>query len=190
MDYTKTYNMLMKSFFGKNLDCAERDNLKRRGFTVRRLRTRYHDLISNVSQPQNGIFETIGHKSECSCEETAWKMLSGYVSVDKEGRDLSLDVAVARERYASHYNGNQRANVDLDAAIYRCSRIEEKVLECIRNIGEMVLYSGKFELDQNYLFEYFCDKNILSLLVSIATFSPNNNISAGSNRYFSGVAYR
>ena len=142
---------------------------RRRGFTLRRLRSIYHELLSLVEvQKSSGSIN----------DRLAWKLLSAYVSIDKEGVSLSMDLSVARERAVQ--NVRIENDIDLDAAVRRARKVENRVVECIRKICEMCVYGEQFDFNSNFLFEYFCDKNILMLLVEMFAFESS---SKGENQF-------
>lgn len=93
----------------------------------------------------------------------AWRVLSCFPSPDKEGRKgISSKNAFA-----------QRGEME-SKALSEVRRIESRVVEIIRSVGEIVVFCEQnIHLEQSqYVFEYFCDANLLALLVDIVMSKP------------------
>jgi hypothetical protein len=84
----------------------------------------------------------------------AFRMLAATRSPDKEGD--SLGAVASRDDY-------------IVAALSSAKKIESRVVETIKEIGEVVVNSERTTSDirGDSVFEYFCEKSILSLLVEI-----------------------
>ena len=166
--YDAIYDFILDliSFEGQGPLDATSIEFRKRGFTLRRLRSTYEELLSLIEAKESGRGNN---------DRLAWKLLSAYVSVDKEGVSLSMDLSVARERAVQ--NISVEDDISLDAAIRRAKVIEGRLIECIRKICEMCVYGEQFDFNCNFLFEYFCDKNMLMLLVELFAFdsSPQQN---------------
>lgn len=85
----------------------------------------------------------------------AFRMLAATRSPDKEGDNLGA--VASRDDY-------------IVAAMSSAKKIEGRVVEIINDIGEVVVNAEGTEADirGDSVFEYFCEKSILSLLVDIA----------------------
>lgn len=84
----------------------------------------------------------------------AFRMLSATKSPDKEGDHLGG--AATRDDY-------------IVAAMSSAKKVENRVVDIIKEIGEIVVHAGRTMSDMkgDSVFEYFCEKNLLSLLVDI-----------------------
>jgi hypothetical protein len=85
----------------------------------------------------------------------AFRMLAAIRSPDKEGD--TVEVAAMRDDCIA-------------AALSSAKRIESRVVGIIKDIGEIVVNTkrSKSDVRGDPVFEYFCEKSILSLLVDIA----------------------
>lgn len=175
------------AFYGfiTNLFHLNVDEFERRGFTSKNLRSKYAELLDLIIDEEEITFLDCGEDiqyqdadaTQRGIDVKAWKLLSAYVSADREGVSLSMDLSFLRERMSSF---------EVDKAVHRLRKVETRVIECIRIICEMCIYGEDFALKSNdhFLFEYFCDKNIVSLLVDIASCSPSS--CKEGNRYRMG----
>jgi len=104
-----------------------------------------------------------GEGSDRSLQETAFRVLSATPALDKDNGDNGGAVAVRDSATAS--------------ALSKARSIESKVVELVRAIGEVVAdgdQSSGTSIRSDAVFEYFCEKNMLSLLVDIATAKPSD----------------
>jgi protein CLEC16A len=83
----------------------------------------------------------------------AFRMLAATKSPDKEGDHLG---SAARDDY-------------IVAAMSSAKKVENRVVEILEEIGEIVVHAERTTSDirGDSVFEYFCEKNILSLIVDI-----------------------
>jgi hypothetical protein len=123
------------------------------------------------------------------------------VKKEKEMRDLAAAfriLAATRSPDKEGFNFGAAANRD-DASVTAMSTarsIESKVVELICSIGEVVVNAeqtqGNSGTRTDPVFEYFCEKSILTLLVDIAKEKRYNNTwssSATGKSYFHGVVW-
>ena len=84
----------------------------------------------------------------------AFRMLAATKSPDKEGDHLG---AATRDEY-------------IVAAMSSAKKVENRVVEILEEIGEIVVHVERTATDirADPVFEYFCEKNILSLIADIA----------------------
>jgi hypothetical protein len=133
-----------------------------------------NDELENLNDSHKNSFNRKPEKREIAA---AFRILAATRSPDKEGGNFGA--AAVRD----------------DASVSALSvarSIEARVVELISSIGEVVVNGeqtqNKTHLRSDSVFEYFCEKNILSLLVEIAkeTRSFNN---ARSGSCFHGVVW-
>ena len=145
-------------------------------------RTKRSRIFTDDNAEDEISFETFHHPSANSLDSIkTWKHLS------------AAKTSPSREVDSSYSFSDNEAAV---AALIQARKVEARVVELIRSLGEVVVYG---EQRMNYVdkitrtvnsgneavFEYFCDKNILSLLVDIVQAKPNT----GSQSQYSGVVW-
>ena len=112
-----------------------------------------------ISSSEGG--ENNGSKS---LQETAFRVLSASAALDKDNGDNGGAVAVRDGATVS--------------ALFRARSVESKVVDIVRAIGEVVADSNVSDSDASIrsdaVFEYFCEKNMLSILVDIAKANPSD----------------
>lgn len=101
-----------------------------------------------------------------SLQETAFRFLSASAALDKDNGDNGGAVAVRDGATVS--------------ALFRARSVESKVIQLVRKIGEVVADSNVSDsgasIRSDAVFEYFCDKNMLSILVDIAKAKPSDGV--------------
>lgn len=100
--------------------------------------------------------------SSKSLQETAFRVLSATPALDKDNGDNGGAVAVRDSATVS--------------ALSKAKSLESRVVDIVRAIGEVVAdsdHSGS-SIRSDAVFEYFCEKNMLSLLVDIAKAKPSD----------------
>ena len=106
----------------------------------------------------------------------AWRILSVTRSPEKEGKGSTSALA-------------NRDDLSVQAIAF-AKRTEAKVVEMIRSIGEVVVFGEQNpHPSSSHIFEYFCDKNILPLLVEIVHSSPPQSFHSKLPYRFNGVTY-
>ena len=136
-------------------------------------------------------FELFAHASK-SYSDFDWKRLAATANVPPE----------------EHFQGVESStlnNNDADVAkLIHARKLEARVVELIRSIGEIVVYgeqrssemesqnkiSSEKRHNNEAVFEYFCDKNMLSLLVDIINAKPmHSNAPSKTERPYSGIIW-
>jgi len=160
-----------------NVADSELNDLHQPNFRTKRSR-----IFTDDNAEDEISFETFHHPSANSLDSIkTWKHLS------------ATKTSASREMDDSYSFSDNEAAV---ASLIQARKVEARVVELIRSLGEVVVYG---EQRINYVdkitrtvnsgneavFEYFCDKNILSLLVEIVQAKPNT----GSQSQYSGVVW-
>jgi Uncharacterised conserved protein. len=134
-----------------------------------------------------------------------WRHLSAATTANPT-TTATLDISTTHDNCNSDF---QIKETEFASLLIQARQIESRVVELIRSIGELVVYgeqrSNYMSLEKNIrsnnkkkkyskkqqcpsfhnglVFEYFCDKNILALLVDIVTAKPPSPPSSSSTTY-------
>lgn len=122
---------------------------------------RSEELQQTPNSPQRKRWSAGGTQQGTRDVSTAFHVLSATPAPDKEG-DNNTAVAI-------------RDNATV-SALSKARTIEAKVVDIIKEIGEIVAYGDQSgaSIRSDAVFEYFCEKNMLSLLVDIAKAKPSD----------------
>lgn len=157
-----------------------------------------HDLFLWISKRNIKLFRRI--LDEVNCNEAE------QVSMQRKRRSLSntfLSLAATRSTLAQYNNSQCVPSVydyfaTEEEAMNYCLDLEKQLVDVIRSIGELVVnaerlpqnlkqhdnaqYLSSDSLRSDEVFEYFCDKSILTWLVDIVKSAPlENNLNSDNN---------
>lgn len=160
-------------------------NFRRTDGLSRKVRSRSMDEEDEVT------FELFAAASSTNSSASIWRKLAA--SIDSSGETFGK---VA-----------QSSLVDNDisvAELIHARKLEARVVELIRSIGEIVVYGEKRTnvnstkggnkgsngtISNEAVFEYFCDKNMMSLLADIAKSKPSPGIQSEEKAQYSGIIW-
>ena len=154
---------------------------------VQNFRSNIKSMTSDIDQYQDEISFEAFHQPASNALESVqtWKSLAATQKLEaKPMDDYSFD-----------------DNEDAVAALIQARKLESRVVQLIKDLGEVVVYG---EQRQNYVdtfsktmkhgneavFDYFCDKNMLALLVDIVLTNPSNEIQdEDQEERYSGITW-
>lgn len=155
-------------------------------YSVHRLKGLYTELLIAVDVAGN---DSLGRRRYGGEQETPQRRKSSRTNEGDDGnvsdRNLSklstaFKLLAATSAAGNDYGGALAMRDDSTvASVTQAQKLEEHLVKLIRGIGEVVAYGDEagtsFRSDP--IFEFFCEKSILSLLVDIAKAKPSTNSS-------------